>query len=198
MKNLLLISAVSAFLAHSASAAITITWNKSGTVITGSIQGSISSAEFIAAGSPAANANSGNIHSFDTNTSVSNRSGNFDMYFLTTVSLTHEFSEVKLNSYSGNSGTGDNFGYYMANATTMLLSLPSGYVPGTAISGTLTVNGQSAGYTLDQYFVFGDAFKLDDNPFITFVDGSAIPEPTSALLLAASGLALCIRRRRGA
>lgn len=197
MKNLLLISAVSAFLASSAGAAITITWNKSGTVITGSIAGSVSSAELAYATSQTPNPVNVNQHSFDTSTSVNNRNGDCDMYFFTTVLLTQVGGEVKMNSYNGNSGTGDSFGYYMSG-TTMLLSLPSGYVPGAAISGTLTVNGQPAGYTLSQYFVFGDAFKLNGSPFITFVDGSSIPEPTSSLLLAASGLALCVRRRRGA
>jgi hypothetical protein len=197
MKNLLLISAVSAFLAHSASAAITITWNKSGTVITGSIAGSVSSTELSYAQSQTPSTGSIDQHSFSTDTSVNNRNGNYDMYSFSTVLLTHAAQEVKMNSYSGNTGTGDTFGYYVTGST-LRISLPSGYVPGTAISGTLTVNGQSAGYTLDPYFIFGDAFKLDGSPFITFVDGSAIPEPTSVLLLAASGFALCIRRRRGA
>ncbi len=197
MKNLLLISAVSAFLAQSASAAITITWNKSGTVITGSIAGSVSSTELSYANSQTPNTGNIDQHSFSTDTSVNNRNGNYDMYLFSTVVLTHAVQEVKMNSYNNNTGTGDSFGYYVTG-TTVLLSLPSGYVPGTDFAGTLTVNLQPAAATLSQYFVFGDAFTLNGSPFITFVDGSAIPEPTSTLLVAAAGLALCARRRRSA
>ena len=107
------------------------------------------------------------------------------------------------NQYSGNSGTGDNFGFSWGTGPTFSLYVPSGYKAGDLISGSLTIPYEGATLLHDHPLsetTFGDIITSAGAPLVTYVNGnlSAVPEVTSTfttLGLLTSGLLLRPRTR---
>ncbi len=205
MKRILLVPALAALIASSATAGMTITWTETNTALTGTFSGSISAGQL-------ANTvkweNDTSNHYMDSATFYS-ATGKTDWYYSsmaynwTTLPTRSPDSFNSWNQYSGNSGTGDNFGFRWGSGPSFSLYVPVGYVAGTPISGSLTIP-YSGGTLLNDHplslTTFGDIITLAGAPLVTYVNGnsiSAVPEVTSSftmLGLLTSGLLL---RRRG-
>ena len=208
MKRILIVPALAALVASSATAGMTITWSQTGTVITGVITGSVSSTELsFATNQVPLKDDYGALYMLEGGYVLSSN-GPCDYYNFYTMNLWLAPDPVKKSFSSGISGTGDTFGYHESSGSnginSLELWLPRGYTAGTAIASTLTINGatpvtDAAPFT--NTFTFGDIITLGGVPFVTFVDGnsiSAVPEVTSTfttLGLITSGLLLRRRTR---
>jgi len=180
-----------------AKAGVTITWTEVGNNFQAVVSGSFSSEEMDADSfNFDTNFNAG--ASFDTTPSFSVMAtgGQLNQRFISSSLITQTPNFTRMNSYSGNVATGDQFSYF-DNGDFFIISLPTSYVAGDSISATLT--SSRYGNTLQSAFTFGEVVKYNGNALITFVDGSTpIPEP-STYGLVLGGLALAgaaIRRRK--
>ena len=177
-------------------AGVTITWTEIGSNFQAVVSGSFTTQELAAAAFTQASSFSAGA-SFDSTPSfgVVATGGDFTRYAIST-GITSTASYIRLNSYSGNVATGDQF-HYVDIGPYFIISLPDTYVAGEAINATLT--SFRYGNSLQSAFTFGEVVKLNGNALITFVDGSSpIPEPSTYGLIL-GGLALAgaaIRRRR--
>ena len=191
-----LLLAVAAMLPGSASAGVTITWSQIGQYYRAVVTGSLSAEELGATAFSSTMSLSAGA-SFDTSPSfgVITSAGNYLRHYYAAGDLTVTPNFNRLNSYSGNQGSGDPFGFYY-NGSWLIVSLSIEYDASQPISTTLY--SYRYGQTLTNSFTFGDVVLLNGNPFITYVNGGIVPEP-STYGLALGGLVLAgalIRRRK--
>ena len=193
-----LAAALTAMLATSASAEITISWTMTSNSLIGTYSGSFSAAELSYATSSftdttntmASSDTSPSLFSFPTNNTSTS------VFYYASDKYANTASTNKYNFYSGNTASGDPFSYNV-NSGYLFIRLSQSYVADSVISGTLTINTVYEDTDLDDYFTFGNVVTLNGNPFITYVNGSAVPEPsTYAAIIGMAGLGLALTRRR--
>lgn len=106
-------------------------------------------------------------------------------------------ANINYNSYSGNTASGSNFALWFngnfPDPVPMEITLNSSYTAGSPINSTLTVAGKTQ--SLESSYVFGNLATLNGNPLVTFVNGDAVPEPSTSLL-GVFAVACLFRRRR--
>ena len=206
MQRILLVPALAALIASSATAGMIITWTETDTALTGTVSGSISAAQLALAGGPSPS--TATLHRIDSG-GFASINGAYDLYNFSSNTTRSNYANVNpWNSYEapGSSGTGNNFGlmwrYYFDGGMVYYpaLELPSGYVAGTALTGSLTINGSNllTDHPLSAT-TFGDIITLDGSALVTYVNGnsiSAVPEVTSSFtMLGLIGSGLLLRRR---
>ena len=178
-------------------AAVTVTWQSlNNGDFRAVVTGSFSAAE-LAEAAIVDSISGGYTAYYDTTPAfgVAETPGTYDRYLFSTSKLTITPAIHNLNTYSGNTATGDTFAFTIPNSY-LFLVLEGGYQADAPINSTLVAEGY--GLPLSFAFAFGDVVKLNGNPFITYVNGGAVPEPSTYGLMA-GGLALAavaVRRRK--
>ena len=204
MKRILLVPALAALIASSATAGMIITWTETNTALTGTFAGSISDSQL----ATFLKWDSTDTSKYMDGNSFVSLTGNSDQYFShvayqqTTLPTGSSDYINPWNAYSNTSSTGDAFGFHWYYTDGFALYVPSGYKAGDLISGSLTINGNNLlnDHPLSQT-TFGDIITLAGAPLVTYVNGnniSAVPEVTSSfttLGLLTSGLLLRRRSR---
>ena len=179
-----------------------ITWTETDTTLTATVSGSITAADFSYPSASTA------IYIRMDSSSVMSTTADYSTYDFDTSAVSAVLVNDCINpwnfyNYSDtNTNTGDTFGFnYRPDLSLMRILLPTGYVAGTELSGSLTINEAGTNLLTDlplSQMHFGDIITMDGAPLVTYVNGMVIPEPGSSLLVALSGLAGCVRRRRRA
>jgi hypothetical protein len=204
MKKLLLAPALAALVASSATAGMTITWTETAHALTGTVSGSFTAAELAYAGRPGEG--SQGLHRIDATATIS-ASDPYSTYDFSIPVASDSASINPWNSYEdsnpNNSGMGGTFGFnYRPDIFGTRIYLPSGYVAGTELTGSLIIGYPDGDLLKEQPLsatTFGDIITLAGAPLVTYVNGNnltAVPEVTSTfttLGLITSGLLL--RRR---
>ena len=196
LKKLLVCSSLMIF--ATAQAAVTVYWEDIGSnqfraTFTGSF-----SADELALASSTFNQTFGPLSSFDTTPSFRNFAANAthtNYNYSDTVYSFNPSGFTKMNSYSGNTPSGDAFGFNVV-AGSLRLTLAENYVPDSLLNGVLIAN--TSGQSLTAAFDFGDVILLDGSPLITYVNGAIIPEPSAFAALLGIGALVCavVRRRK--
>ena len=213
MKRILLAPALAALIASSATAGLIITWTETDTALTGTFSGSISAGQLANTKKLPDESVTDNSGYFMDSDSFYSVTGCIDKYvsasYIPATTLPTRSLDIfySWNSYSGNSGTGDNFGFsWMDNSSNPSFSLyvPVGYTAGSSISGSLTIDYPGGSLLKEQPLsnnTFGVILTSDGAPLVTYVNGNnigAVPEVTSTfttLGLITSGLLLRRRTR---
>lgn len=176
--------------------AITVTWTDLGGQFQAVVAGSFSSEELSFSNSSSTLSLTTSITRYDTTPSffavASN--DNYTIHFFGSSVYAAIPSFSTSNNYTG-TASGDTFAFAISG-NQLRIYLPITYEFGQSISSSVLFS--YSGMTLSESFKFGNVVTLDGNPLITYIDASAIPEPSTYGLIL-GGLVLtgaAIRRRR--
>jgi len=142
-------------------AGVTVTWSHVGSNFQATVSGSFSSAELAEAQFNFTQSSTERA-TFDSSPSFfSLPAADHRRHFFQSAKVTFSPSFIRLNSYSGNSRSGDPFGFFY-NGTYLFIALADGYQPGAAINSSLV--SWDWGTSLVGSFTFGEVVKLNGSP----------------------------------
>lgn len=177
-------------------AAVTVTWTDLGGQFQAVVAGSFSSEELGLSSSSSSLSLTTSVTRYDTTPSFFSvtSNDNYTIHFFGSSVYAAIPSFSTSNNYTG-TASGDTFGFAISG-NQLRIYLPITYQFGQSIASSVLFS--YSGMTLSESFKFGNVVTLDGNPLITYIDASAIPEP-STYGLVLGGLVLAgaaIRRRR--